>query len=96
LELYGLISEKYWGETEGTVMFMIIVRLINNAVIVLWPGTNTKPAGMNMKMPKTGYNWSCKDSSHSSTQGAPVSPSATSKDEARAQVEIYKLSHSKQ
>jgi hypothetical protein len=25
-----------------------------------------------------------------------VSPSATSKDEARAQVEIYKLSHSKQ
>jgi len=35
LELYGFISGKR-GETEGTVMYTIVIMLINN-VAVLWP-----------------------------------------------------------
>jgi hypothetical protein len=48
LELYGLISGKR-GETEGTVMYTMVIRHINNVVTVLWPRIKYKTSRDELK-----------------------------------------------
>jgi hypothetical protein len=48
LELYGFVSGKR-GETEGPVMYTMLIRLINNVVTVLWPRITYKTSWDKLK-----------------------------------------------